>query len=321
MKKVALGVDIGGTNTAYGIVDEMGNILAESSMPTQPGTENLDNYIGTLSNSINVMIKNLNQELDIVGIGFGAPNGNYYKGTIENAHNLQWNGIIHFTQLVKKHLNYPIVVLTNDANAAAMGEMIYGAAKGMKNFTMITLGTGLGSGVVVNGDLVYGHDGFAGELGHIIVDRNGRMCNCGLQGCLETYVSAPGIKRTVWELLAKHNGNSGLSKIDFDSLNSKIIYEAAIEGDALAQEAFEITGRILGEALANFTVFSSPEAYIIFGGLAQAGDLIIEPAKKAMEQNMFSIFKNKVKVIPSELKGAGAAVLGASALVWNELAK
>lgn len=319
--KVAIGVDIGGTNTVMGAVAQDGSIIAETSIPTQTGNDNIDNYIAAICKEVEEMVKNSPEKIEVAGIGFGAPNGNYYKGTVEEAPNMKWTGVVPFAEMVKKHLNYPVVVLTNDANAAAMGEMIYGAAKGMKNFVMITLGTGLGSGIVVNGDLVYGHDGFAGELGHTVIRREGRKCNCGLQGCLETYVSAPGIKRTVMELMAKYNGNTVLSTVDFDTLTSKDIFDAAVKGDAVANEAFEISGRLLGEALANFAVFSSPEAFILFGGLSQAGNLILDPAKKAMEKNMFPIFKNKIKVLPSKLKGAGAAVLGASALVWNELDK
>lgn len=321
MKKVAIGVDIGGTNTAYGIVDMEGNLLADSSIPTQAGNDQVETFIKTLCKAIDDMIKQFKNEIEVMGMGVGAPNGNYYKGTIEHAPNLQWKGIINFVDLIKVHFDLPTVVLTNDANAAAIGEMIYGAAKEMKNFVMITLGTGLGSGIIVNGDLVYGHDGFAGELGHIKVKEGGRLCGCGLEGCLETYVSATGIRRTVLELIAKYNGNSVLSNVCFEKLTSKAIYDAAVEGDKLALEAFDITGQTLGKALANATVFSSPEAFVLFGGLAQAGDLILKPTKKYMEENMFPAFKNKIKIIPSELSGAGAAVLGASALVWKELDK
>lgn len=257
--------------------------------------------------------------VEIVGVGVGAPNGNYYNGTIENPPNLNW-GLVNVKEDIKKYINVPVAV-TNDANAAALGEMKFGAAKDMKNFVEITLGTGLGSGIVVNGELVYGHDGFAGELGHTNVKQNGRLCGCGNKGCLETYVSAPGIKRTVFKLLSIVKSESNLRDVSFNNLDSKIIYDAAREGDIIALEAFDYTARILGLALADTVAYLSPEAIILFGGLANAGDLIIAPVKHYMEENLFGAFKNKVKIIPSGLPEGDAAILGSSALIWHEIKK
>jgi len=252
----------------------------------------------------------------VKGIGVGVPNGNYFKGTIEFAPNLPWRGVVPLASLIQDAFTLP-TVLTNDANAAAIGEMTYGAARGMKDFIMITLGTGLGSGIVVNGQLVYGHDGFAGELGHVIVFPEGRRCGCGRKGCLETYVSATGIVRTIHELLQSRHIPSLLRDMNPTAITSKTIRDAALKGDALAIEAFEFTGKILGQQLANFVAFSSPEAIILFGGLTRAGDLIFRPTIHAMEENLLQIYKNKIKVLPSELKESDAAILGASALVWE----
>lgn len=253
---------------------------------------------------------------EVKGIGVGVPNGNYFKGTIEFAPNLPWRGVVPLASLIEDAFTLP-TVLTNDANAAAIGEMTYGAARGMKDFIMITLGTGLGSGIVVNGQLVYGHDGFAGELGHVIVFPEGRRCGCGRKGCLETYVSATGIVRTMHELLQSRHIPSLLRDMNPTAITSKTIRDAALKGDALAIEAFEFTGKILGQQLANFVAFSSPEAIILFGGLTRAGDLIFRPTIHAMEENLLQIYKNKIKVLPSELKESDAAILGASALVWE----
>lgn len=320
MKEVAIGIDIGGTNTAIGIVDREGHCLVETSVPTDTH-EDVKDYIQGLKTKIDEMMKNFDGVLDIKGIGIGAPNGNYHRGTIENAANLRWKGIVQFVEIFKQHYNVPIA-LTNDANAAAIGEMMYGGAKGMSDFIVITLGTGLGSGLVVNGDLVYGHDGFAGELGHTTVEyRNGRQCGCGKTGCLETYVSATGLKRTIFEILCRSNKPSGLREIPFSQMTSQIVYQHAVKGDELALEAFEFTGTILGQKLADAVAHTSPEAIFLFGGMAKSGDLIIKPTVKSMEENLLPIFRNKIKVLQSGLQDVNAAVLGASALVWNELAK
>jgi glucokinase len=314
--EITIGIDIGGTNTAFGFVDQSGKIIYESSIPTY-AEKDAEQLFERLFDGIEKTFKLFEKEYELVGIGIGAPNANYYKGTVEQPPNLNW-GIVDVLELVKKYSPLPSAI-TNDANAAAIGEMIFGAAKGMKNFIVITLGTGLGSGIVVNGKLVYGADGFAGEIGHTIVDPNGRECGCGRKGCLETYASATGIKRTAFELIAVTNTESELRSKCFDELTAKEIADAANRGDKLALEAFDYTAKILGLKLADSVAHLSPEAIILFGGLALAGDLIIAPAKKYMEEYMLNIFKNKVKIIPSALPGAGAAVLGSSALIWNEL--
>ena len=250
------------------------------------------------------------------GMGVGAPNGKFYNGTIEFAPNLPWKGISPLAAMFEDKLGIP-TALTNDANAAAIGEMTYGAARGMKDFIMITLGTGVGSGIVINGQLVYGHDGFAGELGHVIVDRNGRQCNCGRKGCLETYCSATGVARTAREFLVQRTDPSLLRNIPSEEIASKDVYDAAVKGDKLALDIFEFTGRILGEALANFIAFSSPEAIVLFGGLAKSGDYIMKPIKKAIDDNILKIYAGKTRLLLSQLKDADAAVLGASALGWE----
>jgi glucokinase len=316
--KVAVGIDIGGTNTAFGFVSNDGEIIYESSIPTN-SHEKAELLFERLFNNINEDFKKNSENHELIGIGIGAPNANYYKGTVEAPPNLNW-GTVNVLEIVKKYSPLPSAI-TNDANAAAIGEMLFGAAKGMKNFIIITLGTGLGSGIVVNGELVYGADGFAGELGHTIVKPNGRECGCGRKGCLEAYTSAPGIRRTVYKLMSSANTPSELRSICFDKLTSKDIADAANRGDKLALDAFDYTAKILGQKFADFVAFSSPEAIILFGGLALAGDLIIKPTKKYMEESMLNIFKNKVKIIPSALPGGNAAVLGASALIWNELKK
>ena len=318
MKEVAIGIDIGGTNTVFGIVDKKGNCIIKNSISTD-AYDDVKLYVKDLCISIKETIKLTDEDFEIKGIGLGAPNGNYYKGTIEFAPNLKFKGIIPLVDMIKNQLEYPVIILTNDANAAAIGEMIYGGAKDMKNFIMITLGTGVGSGIIVNGELVYGHDGFAGEIGHTIVDPNGRMCGCGRKGCLETYASAPGIKRTVFELLANSNEPSELRAVSFNDLSGKMIDNAALNGDKIALESFEFTGKILGLKLADAIAHTSPEAIFLFGGLAQAGDLIFKPTLYYMEKNLLNIFKNKVKLLPSQLEGSDAAILGASALVWKEL--
>jgi glucokinase len=319
MKQVVIGIDIGGTFTKMGIVDREGNVYAQGSIASDK-TPSIDVFIREIYTEVEKMKSGLKEELSILGIGIGAPNSNYYKGTIENAANLKWKGIIPFTDKITAVFKLP-AVLTNDANAAALGEMIFGGAKGMKNFIVITLGTGLGSGIVVNGDVVYGNDGFAGELGHTIVKPNGRECGCGMKGCLETYVSAPGIKRTVFELFADLNVKSELRNYTFEKLNATMISKAAQDGDPIALKAFEITGEILGAKLADAVAMTSPEAIFFFGGLAKAGELLFKPVRKNLEPNLLFIFRNKVKLLPSGLTDKNTAVMGASALIWKELDK
>lgn len=315
-KPYVVGIDIGGTNTVFGIVDARGSILASGSIKTQKYAE-INDYVNDLSNELSRLLEQENVKDQIEGIGIGAPNANYFTGNIEHAPNLPWKGIIPLAQMLKEKIGIPVAI-TNDANAAAIGEMTYGAARGMKDFIMITLGTGVGSGIVINGQLVYGHDGFAGELGHVIVRRtNGRQCGCGRTGCLETYASATGVARTAREFLEIRKDPSSLRNLPIQDITSKDVYDAAVSGDKLAQEIFEFTGTLLGEAFADFAVFSSPKAFILFGGLVKAGELIMRPIREAMEKNMLNIFKNKIQVIPSELKESDAAVLGASALGWE----
>ncbi len=315
-KPYVLGIDIGGTNTVFGIVDARGAVIASSSIKTRKHN-NITDYIDELYTEIIRMLEQNDAVDKIHGIGIGAPNANYFTGIIEDGVNLPWPTPIPLAQLVSDKFGIPCAI-TNDANAAAIGEMTYGAARGLKDFIMITLGTGVGSGIVINGQMVYGHDGFAGELGHVIVKRNnGRLCGCGRAGCLETYCSATGVARTAREFLEIRPEDSLLRNIPIEEITSKDVYEAAISGDKLAQEIFEYTGTILGEAFADFTVFSSPEAIILFGGLAKSGELLLKPIRTAMEKNMLGVFKGKVKVLLSELKEADAAVLGASALGWE----
>lgn len=315
IKPYVVGMDIGGTNTVFGIVDKDGNVLCQDSIKTK-AYPIIEDYVNAIGDKLDVLIESVGGKDKINGMGVGAPNGNYYTGNIEFAPNLAWKGIVPLAKLFTERLGIPCK-LTNDANAAAIGEMTYGAAKGMKHFIMITLGTGVGSGIVIDGKLVYGHDGFAGELGHITAVPDGRICGCGRKGCLEAYCSATGIVRTAKEILTSSYDASMLRNIPEAELTSKDIFDCAMAGDAIACDIFQKTGELLGKALANFTVFSSPEAFIIFGGLAKAGDLIFKPVKEAMEANMLAVFKNKVKVLPSMLKDADAAVLGASALGWE----
>lgn len=315
-KPYVLGIDIGGTNTVFGIVDARGVVIASASIKTAKHN-NINDYINELYTEAMRLIE-ANDAVDKVhGIGIGAPNANYFTGVIEDGVNLPWPTPIPLAQLVSDKFGIPVAI-TNDANAAAIGEMTYGAARGLKDFIMITLGTGVGSGIVINGQLVYGHDGFAGELGHVIVKRNnGRLCGCGRTGCLEAYCSATGVARTAREFLEIRTEPSLLRNIPIEEITSKDVYDAAIAGDKLAKDIFDYTGTILGEAFADFTVFSSPEAIILFGGLAKSGDLLMKPLKNAMEKNMMQIFKGKVRILLSELKEADAAVLGASALGWE----
>jgi glucokinase len=325
MKKVAIGVDIGGTNTAIGVVDDLGNVMVKDNIVT-PSHGDIDRYINELAQAIRELIKSvklLNTDIEILGIGIGAPNGNYYTGTIEYAPNLSFRGVVHLVKLLQNQFpELQTIALTNDANAAAMGEMIYGGAKGMKNFVMYTLGTGVGSGLVVNGDLVYGHDGFAGECGHTILIPGGRMCGCGTPGHLEAYCSASGMKRTAFELLVKYNANDSLlSDKSYRELDSKMIFEAAEKGDKVAIEVFELTGKWLGQGLADTVHYLSPEAIFLFGGPTAAGDYIFKPTKESMEQHLLPIYQNKIKILPSQLKQGDAAIVGASALVYKELEK
>jgi Transcriptional regulator/sugar kinase len=325
MKNVAIGIDIGGTNTVLGVVDIEGNVLVRDAIST-PSHGDIDKYMDELSTAIQGLVKSvklLNEDSNILGIGVGAPNANYYSGCIEYAPNLSFRGVIHFVDKLKsKFPNDYAIALTNDANAAALGEMIYGGAKGMKNFVMYTLGTGVGSGVVVNGDLVYGHDGFAGECGHTTLIPDGRVCGCGSLGHLEAYCSAPGMKRTAFELMVKYNANDSLlATKSFKDLNSKDIFEAAQKGDKIALEVFELTGKYLGQGLADTVHHLSPEAIFLFGGPVASGDLIFKPTIAALEHYLLPIFKNKIKILPSKLNAGDAAIVGASALVWKEIDK
>ena len=315
-KPYVVGMDIGGTNTVFGIVDQRGNVLATDSVKTQSYAK-IEEYVEAVTSKLLPLIESVGGVEKIKGMGVGAPNGNYYNGTIEFAPNLPWRGVIPLAALFEEKIGVP-TALTNDANAAAIGEMTYGAARGMKDFIMITLGTGVGSGIVINGQLVYGHDGFAGELGHVVVRReNGRACGCGRKGCLETYCSATGVARTAREFLVARSEPSLLRDIPAEEIVSKDVYDAAVKGDKLALDIFEFTGQILGEALSDFIAFSSPEAIVLFGGLAKSGDYIMKPIKKALDENILKIYEGKTQLLVSELKDADAAVLGASALGWE----
>lgn len=319
-KPYVVGIDIGGTNTVFGIVDARGTIIDNGSIKTGKHSK-IEDYVNELHEQLFQLLEKNDVVGKIAGIGVGAPNGNYFNGTIEFAPNLPWRGVLPLADMLSERFGIP-VALTNDANAAAIGEMTYGAARGLKDFIMITLGTGVGSGIVVNGQLVYGHDGFAGELGHVIVKPvNGRACGCGRTGCLETYASATGVARTAREFLEIRKDNSLLRQIPIQDITSKDVYDAAIAGDQIAKDIFEYTGNILGEAFANFTAFSSPKAIILFGGLAKSGELIMKPIRESMERNMLNIYKNKVDLLFSELKESDAAVLGASALGWEAKGK
>jgi glucokinase len=314
---LAIGIDIGGTNTKFGIVDRDGNVLFSGELSTKKH-KSVESFIDELYKDVSEVIDKAGGVGRMKGIGVGAPNGNYYTGTIEYAPNLPWKGIIPLAKLISDKFHLP-VTLTNDANAAAIGEMMYGAAKGMKDFIMITLGTGVGSGIVANGKLIYGHDGFAGELGHVIVIPDGRIHQgTEKKGSLESYASATGVRLTALELLEHSKEQSMLRKVPADKLDSKAVYDAAIEGDELAKRIFNYTGKILGIALANAVMTTSPEAIILFGGLAKAGELILKPTRDSMEENLIKVFQNKVKILISHLKEAHAAILGASALVWEK---
>ena len=315
-KPYVVGIDIGGTNTVFGVVDARGTVLYSGSIKTGKYAE-IEEYVTALGQGLTQIIDQVGGPEKIKGIGVGAPNGNYFNGCIEFAPNLPWKGKIPLAQLISEKVGGIPVALTNDANAAAIGEMTYGAARGMKDFIVITLGTGVGSGIVINGQLVYGHDGFAGELGHVIVRRNGRQCGCGRQGCLEAYTSATGVARTAREFMEIRKEDSVLREIDPADITSKDVYDAAMKNDKLALEIFEMTGKMLGEAFADFVAFSSPEAIILIGGLTKAGDLIMDPVKRAMDANMLKVYEGKTKLLVSQLKESDAAVLGASALGWE----
>lgn len=315
-KPYVVGIDMGGTNTVFGIVDARGHVIARSSIRTQQYAD-IKDYINALHEEMMKIIEAVGGINLIRGIGVGAPNANYYTGNIEHAANLPWKGIVPFAQMLTEKFGIPACI-TNDANAAAMGEMTYGAARGMKNFIMITLGTGVGSGIVIDGKVVYGHDGFAGELGHTtVVRQNGRLCGCGKHGCLEAYASANGVARTAREILETTDRDSLLRKLDIDTITSKDVYDAAVEGDTVAKDIFEFTGRMLGEKFADFIAFSAPEAIIMFGGLTKAGSFIMDPVRKYMDLNVMPQWSGKVKLMFSDLKESDAAVLGASALAWE----
>ena len=314
-KQVALGIDIGGTNTKFGLVNHRGEILIKGTLKTTEH-ENIDDFIEALYDAIKPLMEQHGNGKSFEGIGVGAPNANYYTGTIEHAPNLKWKGVIPFAQKMAKKFGVPCK-MTNDANAAALGEMMYGAARGMKDFIMITLGTGVGSGIITGGKLIYGHDGFAGELGHTIVKPNGRKhWSTGSEGSLEAYASATGIAITAKKLRAEFP-ESMLNDYKEEDINSKTVYECALKGDPTAIEVFRYTGQKLGEAFANFVMFSSPEAILLFGGVIKAGDFILKPTRFHMEHNLLPIFRGKVKLVFSELDEADAAILGASALVWE----
>ena len=317
-KNFVVGVDVGGQTTKIGVVDTRGEVLAQTVIRSDIFGKDADAYINALAEAIENVIKEAGKEGEIRGIGVGAPNGNYYTGSVAFAPNLAWaaDTSVPFASMLTEKLGGIPVSLTNDANAAAVGEMTYGAARGMKNFIMITLGTGVGSGIVINGQVVYGHDGFAGELGHTNVVRyNGRTCGCGKTGCLEAYCSAIGVARTAREWLESSEEPSSLRLVE--NITSKDVFEAAKEGDKLALRVFEYTGTLLGRSFADFVAFSAPEAIVLFGGLARAKEFLYEPMMRAMNDNVLKIWKEKVKIVFSQLKESDAAILGASALAWE----
>jgi glucokinase len=316
-KQIAVGIDIGGTNTVFGFVDREGKILAEGKIKTFD-FEEIEVFVAALYEKIDVTLKKLSNGFELLGYGIGAPMGNINKGTIEYPADLPWKGVIPIADILKRHTSLPVIV-TNDANAAAVGEMVYGGARGMKNFVVITLGTGLGSGFVIDGKLVYGQDGFAGEIGHTAIrpGASNRQCGCGRKGCLETYVSATGIKRTLLKIMADSIEPSELRELSFNELDSEKIHQAALKGDSIAIEAFNHTGQMLGFKLADVVATTNPEAVFLFGGLALAKELIFEPTKEYMEEHLLSIYQGKVKLLPSSLSTQNAAVLGASSLVWS----
>lgn len=314
-KPYVIGLDLGGTNSVFGIVDARGNIVATTAIKTQAYPD-FDDYVKASIDALMPIIDTVGGIEKIKALGIGAPNGNYYNGTIEYAANLVWQGVVPIAKKFEEALGIPVIV-TNDANAAAVGEFTYGVARGMKNFIMITLGTGVGSGIYINGQLVLGCDGLAGELGHLTVVPGGRTCGCGRKGCLETYCSATGVARTAREYLDKRDTPSLLRDIKPVDITSFEVYKAAVAGDELAKEIFEVTGSMLGEACANFALFCSPEAFIFMGGLTKAGDLLMKPLQKAYDEHVLSVYKGKAKLMLSGLKDSETAVLGASALGWD----
>lgn len=314
-KPYVIGLDLGGTNSVFGIVDARGNIVATTAIKTQAYPD-FDDYVKASVDALMPIIDTVGGIEKIKALGIGAPNGNYYNGTIEYAANLVWQGVVPIAKKFEEALGIPVIV-TNDANAAAVGEFTYGVARGMKNFIMITLGTGVGSGIYINGQLVLGCDGLAGELGHLTVIPGGRTCGCGRKGCLETYCSATGVARTAREYLDKRDTPSLLRDIKPEDITSFEVYKAAVAGDELAKEIFEVTGSMLGEACANFALFCSPEAFIFMGGLTKAGDLLMKPLQKAYDEHVLSVYKGKAKLMLSGLKDSETAVLGASALGWD----
>lgn len=317
-KNRVIGIDIGGTGTKIGIVDARGKILARDESIVTNAYPTFEEYINAINEVIGRLIRITDSEGKIRGIGVGAPDSNFYTGNIEHAFNLPWKGVLPLAKMLSERSGIPVRV-TNDANAAAIGEMTYGTAKGMKNFIVITLGTGVGSGIVINGELVYGSDGFAGELGHVTMVRGeeGRLCGCGRKGCLEAYCSATGVVRTAKEMLATHNTPSLLR--DIKNITSRDVYDAALKGDKIALDVFEYTGKMLGEAIADFVAFSSPEAIILFGGLSRAGNLLLAPLQRSLDRSVLHTFKGKTKIIISQLPDSDAAILGASALAWEQL--
>jgi glucokinase len=314
MRKVAVGIDIGGTNTVYGFVTEAGDCLFQSSFYT-PNYPIFENFVRELTIHIQTNYKIISDEYELIGVGVGAPNANYITGCIEHAVNLAWDKHLPLVKLLGDNLQLP-VILTNDANAAALGEMYYGGAKGMQNFMLVTLGTGLGCGLVMNGKIYNGNEGYAGEMGHIIIREDGRSCSCGRKGCLETYVSATGIKRTVSKFLAKYDEKSVLRDIPFNKISAKKLAIAAYGGDKLAIESFEYTGRLLGKTLANVAAMNNPEAIFLSGGLAKAGDLILKPTQYHMEDNLLSVLRGKIKLELSSID-TNAGVVGSAALVFS----
>ena len=316
MKQVVAGVDIGGTNTIFGLVDKSGKVLSENRILTRDYPD-INEFVTALSQAIHKLVM---KDHDLIGIGIGAPNAHYYKGTIELAPNLPWKGIVPLAEMMKKKSNVPVVV-TNDANAAAVGEMVFGGARNMKNFIVLTLGTGLGSGIVINGEVLYGHTAFAGELGHTTVVPGGRECGCGKKGCLETYASASGLVRTVQQVLSETRDESPLRDIAPSALTSKIVAVAASENDPVAVKAMNYTAEMLGLAIINSVVFSSPEAVFLFGGLTKAGDILFNPVREYVDKNVMPVFRGTVKILPSGISESNAAVLGSAALGWNELRK
>ncbi len=314
--KYAIGVDIGGTNTKLGVVDEKGNVLKRHDFKTTDYRD-FATYAEALERAITFLTSDSSGEC--VGVGIGAPNGNYYTGTIEFAPNLPFSRSVPIVETLRMALGIKTICLSNDANAAALGEKIYGGGRNLNHFIVITLGTGLGSGIISDGKLILGADGFAGELGHVCAVPNGRLCGCGKRGCLETYASATGIKRTYLEMLAKYNGDSAIANVTWEKLDARVIEDAARAGDRAASETYMITGSILGRCLADFVHFSRPSAIFLFGGPVKSGDLILKPTKIAMEKNLMPVFRDKVKVLPSELPESDAAILGASAMVWDDV--